>query len=297
MDSGTTTERDKTPRIGSLPERGITTKRPGRGRKIRGIEIVVDESISGNIESKEALRVSTHRNRKNKGRDAEAAAERAAKRVGTSPGKGNRSNVGSPPLQLPFESTLAFAFRHSGGKETAINAARLVEDERYQRLVWAYDNGTQRDKDTILLEDLCKIADIPADEFLGTVISALWKRQVDIGRLTAIAAHPEIVNATIEAAKTAFGNADRRFLLDHAGFLPKASGQIINIDTRHQTVITHEGAKGLPSFEEEGKEVHAAVRAGQRQLLEAPNVITNISPQVKPDKTIIDAEVEDVPRD
>lgn len=162
------------------------------------------------------------------------------------------------PAPLPFESTLGFAFRSCGGKETAIAGARLVPDPRFERLVWAYDNATETDKRNLVLEDLCSMADIQPDEFLGLVIQAMWKRSIDIGRLTAVAAHPRIVEATIDIAQTGDGSAERKFLLDHAGFLPRPQGQIINVDARVQ--IPSAADKGLPSFEEEGKVIDIAVR-------------------------------------
>lgn len=213
------------------------------------------------------------------GRDRKAAAKRVSEKIklsgtGVEPVK----NPGySHPSPIPFENSLAFAFRSSGGKLTAINGARLVDDERYKKLIWAFDTATDRDKDMIILEDLCRAADIPPDEFLGTVISAMYKRNIDIGKLTAMASHVDVVQATIKSATIPgpMGMPDRKMLLDHVGFLPKAGPGInINMDSRTQVVSngpveisTH---KGLPSFEEDGKAIHEAVRASERTNLALP---------------------------
>lgn len=221
--------------------------------------------------------------------DRQSKAGSTAKAIG-------RINPGyTPPAQMPFESTLSFAFRSCGGKPTAINGARLVEDPRFARVVWAYDQATERDKEKMDLEELCKAADIPSDEFLGAVLSALWKRSIDIGKLTAIVAHPRIVEATIEAAQGKFGMPDRKMLLDHAGFLPQPKGQTINVgvDARTAVSTTIEVGKGLPSFEDEGKKLNSAMRTEMKALESAPESITI----TQKSKEVIEAEFTDVPRD
>lgn len=226
---------------------------------------------------------------KNRGRDSESAAQRAAERMGTAP----TGNAGyKPPALVPFEATLAFAFRSSGGKETAINGARLVSDPRFQKIVWGWDEATERDKEVLTLEQLCEAAEITPDEFLGAVLTALWKRSVDIGKLTAIAAHPRVVEATIEAAQSQWGSNDRRMLLDHAGFLPQPKGQTINVGVDARTAVQVNSdvqiSKGLPSFEEDGKKINTAIRTELKQLEAVPAPITISQP--------VEAEFVDVPR-
>ncbi len=212
-------------------------------------------------------------------------AERVTKRMGK-PRDGKPSRA--VPVLLPFESTLAFAFRSCGGKETAINGARLVEDQRFEKIVWAFDNASPADQKSVVLEDLCKAADVSPDEFMGAVMSAMWKRSVDIGKLTAMVAHPQIVEATIQAAQGPFGMPDRKMLLDHAGFLPKATGQTINVgvDARTAVSVVTE-TKGLPSFEEEGKVLNSSMRK-QMKALEAGE------PPITLPK-VMEAEFVDVP--
>jgi len=205
--------------------------------------------------------------------------KRAQARIGSKNGYG-------PPPEMPFESTLAFAFRTCGGKETAINAARLIDDDRYRRLVFAYDTASKQDKDLMVLEDLCQISEIPPDEFVGSIIQALWKRNVDIAKLTAVVNHPRIVEATIAAAQSVYGNADRKMLLDHMGFLPKQGGMSINVgvDNSSKTIVSVEDTSrtSLPTFEAEVVEIASTLR--ENMLLEAP-------------AEIIDVEEKDVPSD
>jgi hypothetical protein len=167
------------------------------------------------------------------------------------------------PEELPFEATLAYVFRGSGGKKTAIEAARLVSstDERFKRLVYAYDSASEQDKASIQLEDLLGAADLSADEFLANVVPALWRRNVDLGRVISAVSHPMVVNATITNAVTggSFGVADRRMLLEHEGFLPTKQGMQINVDASHKNLVaggkggsvTDTSGPGLPAFEDD----------------------------------------------
>jgi len=203
------------------------------------------------------------------GRDRESAVEAAQEKVGKST---------NAPVVLPFDATLAYVFRAAGGKETAINAARMLTetDERFKRFVLAYDSATERDKGNLILEDLCAAADIPPDEFLGLVIPALYRRNIDTGKLIAAVNHPKIVEATIQAAQGQYGMPDRKMLLDHAGFLPQSKGFQVNIDSRNQTLSIGSGGgkpgvedtslPGLPSFEQDAIEGTTALRKGLGQL-------------------------------
>lgn len=190
------------------------------------------------------------------------AAAHANARLGKRPTKGI-----SAPI-LPFQATLAYVFKGAGGKTTCVEAARLVveQDERIKRFVHAYDTISETDKEKIILEDLCQAADISPDELLGLIIPALWKRNVDISKLIAAVHHPEIVEATIQAAKSPFGMPDRKMLHDHMGFLPLPKGQTINIDASRKTLVAggkvmiEDGAPGLPTFEQDAIEGAQAVR-------------------------------------
>ncbi len=201
-----------------------------------------------------------------------SAGRRARKIMGDAPKiSPQATNEAQNPLPeaLPFESTLAFVFRGAGGKTTAIEAARLQEntDSRFRKLVYAYDSLVERDKIAVRLEDLCGAAEILPDEFLGLTIPALWRRNVDIGKLIAAVHHPRIVEKTAQLAQSPFGGADRKMMLDHAGFLPQ-KGPLVSIDQRRLNIGSGGGVQdtslpALPSFEEDGKEILQAIRGDE----------------------------------
>lgn len=215
--------------------------------------------------------------------------------------RGKKSHEEASPSVLPFESSLAYVFRSAGGKETAIAAARLIEDdERFKKLLYAYDTSTERDKSAIRLEDLCAAADITPDAFLGIVISALWKRNVDIGKLLAAMAHPRVVEATIDGAMRPQGVMDRKMMHDHIGFLPIPKGQVINVDNSSKTLVA--GSKveqisgpGLPTFEEDGL-IHSPVIRGRLNTPDLKQLPEGTKGQVVkvPEEIVVEPEVESV---
>lgn len=236
------------------------------------------------------------------GRDADHAASNADRILG------NKQNTEPKPVViLPFESSLAYVFKGAGGKLTAIEAARMSQDddERLKKMVYAWDHATSRDQETIKLEDLCAAADLTPDAFLGLVIPALHRRNMDISRIVAIMAHPKVVEASVAAAQTTWGSLDRQMLLQQSGFLPSKAGQQINIDNRKQTLVTGSGGKvtaettqvGLPSFEADAIEGAQVLRGDEgqnsRRLLPAPREDSTVSVPGE----IIDAEVVDVQSD
>lgn len=217
----------------------------------------------------------------------EAAGDRAGKKTGR-PLDSERT-----PEVLPFEATLAYVFRNSGGKETAINAARLLieTDPRFKRLVYAYDSASEIDKKSIRLEDLCAAAEVTPDEFLGLTVPALWKRNTDMGRMLAAVSHPQIVETSIQMAKTPFGIKDRAMIFEHTGFLPTKSGPQINIDNSRKTLnvgkgqVEDTGAPALPSFEEDMGQIAGVVRDPNQKALPTAT---------KEQEIVVPGEFEDV---
>ena len=232
----------------------------------------------------------------NAGRDSEHAAEGVNKTLG------KQDSTPKPVVILPFESTLAYVFKGAGGKLTAIEAARMAqdEDERLKKMVYAWDQATQRDKDNLKLEDLCSAADVRPDEFLGLVLPSLHRRNMDISRIIASMAHPKIVEAAVASAQTTWVSLDRQMLLSQSGFLPTKNGPSINIDNRKQTLVAGNGGKvsvedgtaGLPSFEQDAIEGAQVLRndegAGSvKRLLPAPRESQGVAVPGE----ILDAEV------
>ncbi|HEV2172525.1 MAG TPA: hypothetical protein VGR71_03110 [Nitrospira sp.] len=223
-----------------------------------------------------------------------AVNQRAAEKIG------QHSDL---PTVLPFSSTLAFAFRYIGGISAAIEAARLVgeKDERFRMVVYAYEETPESDRPKLKLEALCETAGIPTSEFLGSTIAAIHSRNVDIGKLIASAAHPKVVEATIENAQTRNGFMDRKMMHDHVGFLPLPKGMNINIDNSKKTLVAggesnlrpveNLSRTALPSFEDD-------ITQGTRALRGDAGVgsVQKKLPAPKPEQAVIVPDYGEDPR-
>lgn len=233
--------------------------------------------------------------------------EKAEKKLGKAAGRPS-NNVLSPEV-LPFEATLAYVFRGSGGKLTAINAARLLTSTnvKFERFIHAWDSASETDKNSLTLESLCSAADITADEFLGSVVPALWRRNTDLGRVISAASHPAVVDATIRSALTSgsFGIGDRRILLEHEGFIPTKQGMSINVDASHKTLQVDSKGKpqaedlsgpGLPAFEEDMAFISETLSnppnllSGSLRLLPQPTEGQSVRPPKTEEEEILEGD-------
>ena len=191
--------------------------------------------------------------------------------------------MGSPVL--PFSSTLSFVFRTSGGKATAIEAARLVPPSsllfpKFERFLYAWDQASPSDQERLNLEDLCSASDIPPDAFLSEVVPVLWRRNQDIGKIVAAVSHPAVIQATVDNAVNGgtFGSRDREMLHQNSGFLPTKGGFSVNIDNSQKTLVAGQasvsdvGGLGLPAFEDDVQQFNTALRDGaDTRLLPPPS--------------------------
>lgn len=189
--------------------------------------------------------------------------------TGTNPEKAKRKigkllKPGTSVLRpAPFDSTLSFAFRQVGGIQTAIEGARLVRgDERFRKLIWAWDQLGERDKRNARLEDLLEGCEISPVEFLSFVVPEIYRRGVDIAQLVSAVNHPRIVEASVIAAQHDTGFADRKLLLEASGFAPKGAGVTINNTNSltSQTAIVGHAGSGMPSFEARAMDLGKALQ-------------------------------------
>lgn len=167
----------------------------------------------------------------------------------------------------PFDASLSFAFRSSGGIETAMAGASLVKGEpRFKKLVWAWDQLSDRDRRVVKLEDLLSGCEISPDEFLSFVVPAIYRRNVDMGQLIAAVSHPQIVQAAIVSAQMDDGFKDRELLLTANGFLPTKQGASISIQNNNSVnasasaAAVSSGGSGMPSFESRAMEMGKALQ-------------------------------------
>lgn len=91
------------------------------------------------------------------------------------------------------------------------------------------------------IEAFCVAAGVSTKKAFGLIAQETIDQSGKAGALLARAAHPQVVQATIEQALTPAGVQDRKFLHQSQGFLPLPKTQVLNvygnaaIDQRRQT--------------------------------------------------------------
>lgn len=205
----------------------------------------------------------------NQPREQEVKQKRAGRPRGSTGANGSqivdsRGNLKRDPREYSL-FTLDFAFKKVGGREAAINLAKLcsASDDRMARVVELYEGlskSSQRAPNK-LLERLCVEAGVDPSEFLGRCAAAAHKHQLGAAALLASGSLQEIVEMGTEMAKQPGGFKDRELIYEHMAFLPQTKGAQVAIQ-----VNTGSGSTtALPNFAELAQLASGAIGA-PRQL-------------------------------
>lgn len=167
----------------------------------------------------------------------------------------------NPALTLPFRVGLNyFASFLPGGRETMMGLARLADRQNVQHVAMLYEELSADRRETFVIEELCKAAEVSPTDFISAVTAVAYSVNMDISRLLASLAQPEVVQAAIERSKNLEGgHADRKMLLQAQKFLPVGS---VNISQKQVAVAGAQAnaeASG-PSFEDILRQSAEAVR-------------------------------------
>jgi hypothetical protein len=160
----------------------------------------------------------------------------------------------SPVAALPFKTGLSFyANRITGGVGFMMHMARLSEDPKIRGLADRWDLLTESEKKVVPVEQLCYEGDVKQDVFFADFTKTAFRANMDLSKLIAAISHPDVVQASVDAAKTPDGKADRAMLFRHSGFLPEKTGGniFVNAQARAESkAAAISESSGLPSFEE-----------------------------------------------
>ena len=88
---------------------------------------------------------------------------------------------------------------------------------------------TQSQVNSLPFEAFCVAAKIETKRALAIITSEVFSQTEQTSLLMASAAHPDVVKATIEAAKHPTGSKERSMILSHSGFVPVPKTSVVNI--------------------------------------------------------------------
>lgn len=128
-----------------------------------------------------------------------------------------------------------------GGTPRIFDYLRGSVDPRARSFCELADNLKPTELNYTPIEAFCLAAKVPTKEFLGLLIEEVSEQAKIASTLLSKAAHPRVVQATIDSAQFADGVQDRKMLHQAEGFVPvpKTSVTVFRnaqIDARQQTV-------------------------------------------------------------
>lgn len=178
---------------------------------------------------------------------------------------------------LPGAGTLTLATRKiPGGRDQVIQYVRIAAadgDPHAEVFLHVWDDLKTWEKKIATLDDVCAAAGIAPVKLVKALVGTAYESGCDIANLVAAHAHPDVVAFSTKMAKTVDGIEDRRLLMQHAGFLPQAKGQTINIgvsaSASAQAAAVAGSDQSVPSFLDDVDALVEPVEMVQKQLIAA----------------------------
>ncbi len=126
------------------------------------------------------------------------------------------------------------------------------EDEDARRLVRSRRLLTTEQAEAVPIEAFCVAAGITSRRLFGLIAQEVVEQEALATALLTRAAHPKVVQATIDSALTMFGDKDRKMLHQEAGFIPVPKNQI-TINKNNVTNVANVAM--LPPIEDVAKKI------------------------------------------
>lgn len=127
----------------------------------------------------------------------------------------------------------------------------------------------------VSFDDICASSGIQPKLILAAMAMAGFEANCDIANLLSSHMHPQVVQASIKAAKKFDGVEDRKLLMQHQGFIPIPKGSSIVINNSPQAIATAKAQSismsdpSVPSFLSDMESLSPVTQALQGELIEA----------------------------
>lgn len=172
-----------------------------------------------------------------------------------------------------------------GGEHSAIDLIRASSQDDARRFMFHYDDLTlpKTYKDLLPIEAFCIAANVEPQRLLGIIFEMAHRQGAVEGAMLAAAAHPRIVQVSINEALKPEGFSDREHNLKHMGFLPSPKGSQVNVQVN--ATANAQQANLAPSPEDSIRRLQDQFSEGRRTLHAAENASAAMLPET------IEAEV------
>lgn len=115
-----------------------------------------------------------------------------------------------------------------GSIEAVIEYLRGSDVKEAIELLRIWDLGSNKEHDLLPFEAYCLAAGSTPKKMMGIIMQAVMENANAAVELMLATAHPDIVQTTIDLAKTPKGGDERRIILQNRGTLPAPKNQVFN---------------------------------------------------------------------
>lgn len=145
----------------------------------------------------------------------------------------------------------------TGGLEKIIEAMRHNKSPVIVKFLKQYDKATDEERHVVPWEVWALKAKVEIPELLGQIILSIRRRSVNMIKVMAMTAHPDIIRKRIEFAKTKAGVSDRNAIDTALGFLPTPKGP--TFIGKYYAPDERPAAEPMKSAEEKARIIEAQV--------------------------------------
>lgn len=167
----------------------------------------------------------------------------------------------APGIQLPTlpgVQSLSIATRYlEGGRDRFVELVQAAALEQHQPAIdWfvVYADLLPYERAKVSFDDVCAAAGVKPSVLVGLITSVAMEMGRDVGNLVGALTHPQVVAASVAAAKTPGGIEDRRMLFQHHGYIPVPRSTVVTVNA-NASASAAAGARaesgGVPSFAED----------------------------------------------
>lgn len=168
------------------------------------------------------------------------------------------------PTTTSRKSLQLAASKMNGSIEMFVEYVRMgsVENPEVIPFLELWDSQPETTRRRSTLDEFAHLSNVKADKILSVAAGAAFRYNADVSDMMAMAALPDIVEASINSGKGPGDYAwkDREMIMKHSRFLPVPQGNTINIANTNQAAVVATGSAGIPDFSDFVKETTDTVR-------------------------------------
>jgi len=202
--------------------------------------------------------------------------------------------------------SLSIATRYiDGGRDKFVELVQLAMlngSDDATKWMTVYADLLPSERVRVSFDDVCAAAGVTPSRLVGVVTSTAMDMGRDVGNFVAAITHPQVVAASVNAAKHPDGIEDRKLLFQHNGFIAAPKGTTVNVHASASAAAAAQAKSetSVPSFGGDIASLGAAVQpraalpaAREVEDLTFDGVLAGDADTLEPDYVAVGARDDD----